>query len=479
MSRKNMHFCLLAAALTAVLSSGCSAQSPSDAANPPVSITIWNYYNGDQLAAFNTLVDEFNNTLGQEQGIHLESYSQGSITDLESNLLSAAEDKVGAANLPNLFSGYADTAYALDQLGLLVDLRDCLTEEELDAYIGDYLKEGDFSGDGSLKILPTVKSTELLFLNETDWEPFAKATGRTYDDLLTIEGLISTAETYYHWTDAQTEKPDDGRAFFGRDALANYMLVGARQLGCTIFDVQDGHMTVHFDKPVIRRLWDSYYVPFIKGYFSASGRFRSDDIKTGNLLAYAGSSSSSTFFPTEVISSDTESHPIQMKVLPSPKFQDGADVAVQQGAGMAMIKSSDREVNACVTFLKWLTAPEHNIDFSIHSGYLPVTKYASNYEHILETGVNTDDSMQELLKVSLDVVNHNELYTTKAFPDGQQARLDLQYSIADQADQDQAIVRERIEQGMDPEEARAEFLSDDYFETWYQQTLELLKAYED
>ena len=237
-------------------------------------------------------------------------------------------------------------------------------------------------------------------------------------------------------------------------------------------------MTLDFDKTVIRKLWDYYYIPFIKGYFSASGRFRSDDIKTGNLLAYAGSSSSSSFFPSEVISSDTESHPIQMKVLPSPKFQDGTDVAVQQGAGMAVIKNSDRKIEASVTFLKWLTSPEHNIDFSIRSGYLPVTKYASNYDHILEHGVDVDTSMQELLKVSLDVVNHNELYTTGAFPNGQEARSALQYSIADLADQDQAIVKERITQGMDPETARAEFLSDDYFETWYQQTLELLKNYE-
>jgi len=29
--------------------------------------------------------------------------------------------------------------------------------------------------------------------------------------------------------------PDDGKAFFGRDAMANYMLVGSMQLGTEIF----------------------------------------------------------------------------------------------------------------------------------------------------------------------------------------------------------------------------------------------------
>ena len=102
---------------------------------------------------------------------------------------------------------------------------------------------------------------------------------QTYDDLATVEGLTAAAEKYYNWTDAQTEAPDDGRALFGRDAMANYLLIGAKELGCTIFDVQNGKMTLDFDKNVIRKLWDNYYVPLIKGYFEATGHFRSDDIK--------------------------------------------------------------------------------------------------------------------------------------------------------------------------------------------------------
>lgn len=68
--------------------------------------------------------------------------------------------------------------------------------------------------------------------------------------------------------------------------MANYMFVGARQLGGNLFEVKDGKMTLNFDKEIVRKLWDNYYVPYVKGYFAASGRFRSDDIKTGNILAY-------------------------------------------------------------------------------------------------------------------------------------------------------------------------------------------------
>ena len=70
---------------------------------------------------------------------------------------------------------------------------------------------GDFSGDGNIKIFPVAKSTELLFLNDTDWRAFSDATGASYEDLSTIEGLVSTAETYYNWTDEQTPEKNDGR----------------------------------------------------------------------------------------------------------------------------------------------------------------------------------------------------------------------------------------------------------------------------
>ena len=135
-------------------------------------ITVWNYYNGDQLESFNKLVDQFNETTGREKGIRVESASQGSMSDLETNVMDAAQGKVGAAAMPNIFSAYADTAYALDQMGMLVDLSQYLTEDERAQYVQGYLDEGDFDGDGSMKIFPVAKSTELMFLNETDWEKF-------------------------------------------------------------------------------------------------------------------------------------------------------------------------------------------------------------------------------------------------------------------------------------------------------------------
>lgn len=161
------------------------------ASDKPVTLTVWTYYNGDQLASFERLVEEFNTTIGKKEHITVEASSQGSINDLEKNVLDAAKGRVGALAMPNIFS------------------------------------------------------------------------------------------------------------------------------------------------------------------------------------AYAGSTSSATFFPNQVATSYSDAHSISMKVLPCQKFADGEAYAVQQGAGMVVTQGSEQEIKACVTFLKWFTAPENNITFSADSSYLP------------------------------------------------------------------------------------------------------------
>ena len=69
--------------------------------------------------------------------------------------------------------------------------------------------------------------------------PQLPATGLTLADLETMEGVTAAAEAYYEWTDSQTpDVPEDGRAFYGRDAVANYFLIGMQQLGVEIFQVE-------------------------------------------------------------------------------------------------------------------------------------------------------------------------------------------------------------------------------------------------
>ena len=236
------------AAAAMLMMQGCAAEKENYDTlldpNKPVTLEIWTYYNGTQKAAFDELVTEFNDTVGAEKGIVVEAYSQGNVNDLITTVEEAAEKKVGAGEIPDIFAAYADTAYKVDKLGLVASIDKYMSKEELASYRDEYLNEGQIGEDGSLKIFPIAKSTELMMLNKTDWDRFAEACGVTLDDLKTLEGVTKTARTYYEWTDSLTPQPNDGKAFFGRDAMANYMIIGSRQLGQEIFAVEGNQVEI-------------------------------------------------------------------------------------------------------------------------------------------------------------------------------------------------------------------------------------------
>lgn len=146
MAHRKVVLCLLGATLAASLFSGCSGKK-SDPVT--VTVTVWTYYNGDQLDTFKDLTEKFNDTVGKKDGITVETKSLGTAEDLEQNVLAAADGEVGASEVPNIFSAYSDTAYTMDQKDMLVDLSGYLTDKEKSEYVEEYLKEGDFSDDGS------------------------------------------------------------------------------------------------------------------------------------------------------------------------------------------------------------------------------------------------------------------------------------------------------------------------------------------
>ena len=371
---------ITAAALAACLfMAGCSgAASVNTSKNSePVDITIWHYYNGSQKAAFDDLVNEFNDTVGKEKGIYVEGHSKGNVSELENAVLSSSRKEVGSEEMPDIFSSYADTAFELEKEGLLADLAPYFTEEEQNSYMDSYIEEGKIGLNGELEIFPVAKSTEIMMMNKTVWDEFSAAAGVSLEDLKTKEGVVRVAERYYNWTDGKTpDIPYDGKAFYGRDAVANLFIIGSMQLGVELFHVENQQVTLQIDKDVFKRIWDCYYVPYVKGYFGAYGKFRSDDVKIGELIAYTGSTTSAGYFPDQVEQGDTIT-PIECIVLPVPSFEGGAPYIVQQGAGMVVTNGPDDKVRAACEFLKWFTDSEINTEFSCSSGYLPVKKEAN------------------------------------------------------------------------------------------------------
>ncbi|MDF2594483.1 MAG: carbohydrate transporter substrate-binding protein family [Clostridia bacterium] len=443
----------------------------------PVTVTLWNYYNGAIKEQFDQLVLEFNDTVGMEKGIVVDAFSQGDVQQLADAVFDAANNKIGSRPLPHIFAAYPDNAYRIESLIGLVDMEEYFSKEELGEFRQDFLQEGRFGEDHKLKIIPVAKATENLFLNKTHWDAFALDTGADIKGLSTWEGIIKIAEDYYRWTDEKTIEPNDGQAFLGIDSLSNYILLASVQLGEELYDFENETVVLKFDKEIARKVWDSLYVPYFKGYYAKVGRFASDDAKTGIVIGYIGSTAGAGYFPNEVTVSQMQVYPIRCKVLPYPYFKEGERYAVQQGAGMCITKSDEAHEYAAAEFLKWFIAKEQNIDFAASTGYFPVKTEALDEQLILaaqdEAGrAVSNAAIIESIKSTVKMLDEYALYGNRPFEGSYDMRKFLETTVFDQVEKDLQTFEMRIEQGEDYEMLREEFISEKNFNKWYEQFLE-------
>ena len=459
--------------IMSTLLSGCGKSDKNYGLDPnkPVILTIWHYYNGVQQENFDNAVIEFNETIGREQGIVVEAYSKGSISELSDSIIASLKEDAGSEDAPDMFTAYSETVYTADKIGGIVDISKYFTKEELEQYIDGYIEEGRINSDDSLKIFPTAKSTEIMMLNLTDWEKFSEAENVSTDDLKTWEGITETAEKYYEYTDNLTpDIENDGKAFFGRDSVANYMFVGAKQLGAEFVTEENGKFSLNIDETAVRKLWENYYVPYVKGYFTAQSSYRSEDAKTGQIIALICSTTGAAYFPDSVTIDDDYSYPIESLVMPVPNFEGTEPYIVQQGAGMVVTESDEKTEYACTVFLKWFTEKERNISFSVGSGYMPVKKDANDLNLISADNADSDDESQLLidtLKVAIDEIYNYKLYSPKPFENMAGTRDFLGDFIHESAVNAYEEAYERIESGEEREKVLNDYVSDKAFDEWY------------
>ncbi len=419
------------------------------------SIQIWTYYNGDTESSFQSIVNEYNNTRGVEKKIVVSSLSQGTkVSDLLDALLDSATNKLGSSSMPDLFLAYPDCAFELDKYDKIVSLENYFTSEELKEFNKGFLDEGRIGKDNALKILPVSKSTEALYINKTDFDKFLQANPNlnlSYSNLSTIEGLIDISKAYYETT---------GKAFFGRDSLDNYFVIGAKQLGIDILHYDDnGQFKINFDEEVFKKLWNSYYVPYVKGYFDSVGRFRSDDVKTGTILSYIGSTSSGGYFPKTVIESEDNSYPIEAMVLETPTFANNPKYAVSQGAGFCVTKSTKKKEKAAIDFLKWLCKEENITKFASSSGYFPATTSGFSESFINKQ----NNSFKESFKVAKQTTENFNMYTNVVGLNGTNYRNFLRDSL----DNASKNARNAVIAANMSEDVINEYTSDSKFSEWF------------
>lgn len=354
----------------------------------PTTVTLWHVYGGEVTSPLNVLVEEFNRTVGQEKGIRVRVDSVSNTNVIHESVLAAAYDDPGASELPDLFVSYPKTVLALPDENILVDYHDYFSDEELDAFLPEFLEEGMVNG--RLAVLPIAKSTEILYVNKTAFDRFSAATGAALDDLSTWEGLYALAERYKDWS--------GGKCFFVHDYHFDYFQVGVESMGEDFFT--DSGLAFG---PKFAYAWAPYARAALTGTLWLGGGYATEPLRTGDAIVSVASSASVLYYSDVVTYPDNSTEQVEIISLPCPTFEGGEKLVMQRGAGLCTVKSTPAREEACMTFLKWLTEPKRNVDFVTALGYMPVTKegfddylpkaietlsdpmYASLYEAFLRT----------------------------------------------------------------------------------------------
>lgn len=351
-----------------------------------IEITLWHVYGGQTDSPLNDLIEEFNNTVGAENNIHVTVTSVTNSNTIHENVLAAAFGDPSAPGLPDMFCSYPKTVSAMPDDTLLVDYSDYFSDGELSEFIPEFVEEGIVND--RLVVLPLAKSTEVMFINKTAFDRFADATGADISELSTWEGLFAMAERYTEWTDEQTpDIPGDGKVFFVHDFHFNYFQVGVESLGEDFFDGDE----IAYG-PMFEYAWEPYCRAALNGSLWLQSGYATEPLRTGDAIVSVASSASVLYYSDIVTYNDNTTEQVEIVALPCPTFENGEKLVMQRGVGVCTVKSTPEREQACVTFLKWLTDAKRNTEFVTKAGYMPVKQEAFE-KYLMPAIENLKDKM--------------------------------------------------------------------------------------
>lgn len=341
--------------------SGCAQKSMPNAENP-VTLNMWHVYGSQTVSPLNNVIDEFNNTVGKENGITINVVSVTSSSAIDKALYASANGEPGAEDMPDLFTAYPRVAEIVGYDNLLC-WNQYFTEEELAKFNEEFLSEGYY--DEKLLMLPIAKSSEAFFLNKTLFDRFSEETGVSIDSLKTFNSLFETVNRYYDWS--------DGQCFMQINDYYNYAYIGMKAYGSEF--IEGGKLQLNNE--CFKKIWMPLAKAAIYGGIFLDDGYAASRWKTVEIISNIGSTADVLYQPNQVIYADNSTEEITTLTMPYPTFEENTAGAVYRGGGLFAVKSEDeRKNNAAYLFAKWITQEQHNLDFVTNAGYLPVTDEA-------------------------------------------------------------------------------------------------------
>ena len=365
---------LLIFIISAYCLSGCKRSGLDK--NNPVTLSLWHVYGEQSDSPMNRLVDEFNETVGMKKGIIVNVTAMSNASKIGEKLLDAHNKIPGSAEMPDLFFAHKSNALELGTDNLL-DWNEYFSEKELSAYVPEFLEDG--TADGRLSVFPVSKSTHLLFIAGSQFERFSADTGVTYESLSDWNGFFDAAAKFYDWS--------GGKPFCAFDYPLRAVELAAAENGAANIFADDGFYNP--SNEIFKQTFIKFADSFAKGHIMLSNLYSNTQVMTGEVAAGIGSSAAILYYNDTVTYEDGTSEPMNLEILPLPAENGKKPYITQAGVGLCAYKTSVQKAEAAVTFAKWLTEPDRNLDFVCQTGYMPVTNGA--FDKIDGYHFKTDD----------------------------------------------------------------------------------------
>lgn len=358
--KKSVRFPLLMVLLAGLmlLLPACG-QKTALSAKEPVELTFWHVYGEQADSPMDTLVAEFNRTVGLEKGIRINVTGSSSAARIGEFLQESLNGDPGAREMPDLFTCHLNDALALGAEHLL-DWNQQFTADELSDFVPGFLADG--TDDGRLLVFPLAKSTHVLMLNGTGFARFSAATGAAFGDMTTWEGFYDTAARYYTYS--------GGTPLCAMDYPLRAVELRAMELGAGDFYTADGWYD--FNNTILKESWMMFARALVQGHVVVSDLYSNTQVMTGEVLAGLGSSAAILYYNDTVSYEDGHSEPMDLQVQPMPMTAGAQPLMTQAGVGLCAYKTTAQKAEAAAVFARWLTEAERNLDFVVQTGYMPV-----------------------------------------------------------------------------------------------------------
>ncbi len=438
---------LLAILLTCVLLlpifAGCSQDSLPSPENP-VTLTMWHVYGSQTKSPLNTVIDEFNRTVGREHGITVNVVSVTSSSAIDKALAASANGEPGAESMPDLFTAYPRVVEIVGRENLL-HWDAYFSEEELSTFYSEFLSEGIF--DGEVLMLPVAKSVEAFYFNHALLLPFSADTGVSVAQFDTFDGLFSAVRAYYDWS--------GGQDFMQINDYYHYAYVGMKAYGSEL--VRNGRLRL--DDEAFRKIWTPLAETAIYGGICLEEGYAAARWKTAEIIANTGSTADVLYQPEKVIYPDNSTEAVEAVALPYPAFIEGNAGTVFRGGGLFARKSEDERKNqAAYIFAKWLTEKEHNLHFVTSAGYLPVKNEAMDILFSDLTLIEKEN-YRSVYRAADSMMQSYTFYSLPLYENASEIQRDFEANVKAVLKSAHQQYKKRVSEGEDPETLMEELVA--------------------